>query len=70
MKVTGGTITLPKEVLERAGIAEGDDVHVGVDEYGSLVVERTRIYNSGEEFLAAIRARIDEEYRDLVAEGR
>ncbi|MQA76057.1 MAG: hypothetical protein GEU88_17275 [Solirubrobacterales bacterium] len=55
-----GVIALPAEVLARAGLAEGDEVYVDVDANGAVVVERTRTYESGEEFLAAIRARIDE----------
>lgn len=60
-RLENGTITVPKELLEKAGIQDGDELYVEVDENGSLIVERTRFYESGEEFLASIRARINAE---------
>jgi bifunctional DNA-binding transcriptional regulator/antitoxin component of YhaV-PrlF toxin-antitoxin module len=53
-------IPLSEEILAAAGIKEGDSVYVDVDAEGVIHVERTQIYESGEEFLASIRARIDE----------
>ena len=58
-RLENGTIAVPKELLEKAGIHDGDELYVEVDENGSLIVERTRFYESGEEFLASIRARAD-----------
>lgn len=58
-EVKNGTITVPAELLKKADLHEGDSVYVDVDDNGVLHVERTRVYESGEEFLAAIRARIE-----------
>jgi AbrB family looped-hinge helix DNA binding protein len=65
-KVTDGTIAVPKEVLAEAGITEGDDVYVDVDEDGHVVIERVTIYGSGEEFFDALKS----EHERLLAEGR
>jgi hypothetical protein len=34
-----------------AGLREGDELYVGVDEQGPPIVERTRMFDSGEAFL-------------------
>jgi bifunctional DNA-binding transcriptional regulator/antitoxin component of YhaV-PrlF toxin-antitoxin module len=60
-----GAIAVPKEVLADAGLQEGDDLYVGVDEHGALIVERTRVFESGEAFLEHLR----HEHEELGAEG-
>ena len=60
-RLENGAIVVPKEALERAGLEDGDELFVEVDEHGGLHGERTRVHESGEEFLASIRARIDAE---------
>jgi bifunctional DNA-binding transcriptional regulator/antitoxin component of YhaV-PrlF toxin-antitoxin module len=59
-KVTDRAIPVPKEVLAEAGISDGDDVYIEVDEDGVLHVERTTFYESSEEFIAPLEARVDE----------
>lgn len=58
--VSKNSIPVSEEILAAAGIKDGDPVYVDVDHNGVIHVERTRIYESGEEFLASIRARIDD----------
>jgi bifunctional DNA-binding transcriptional regulator/antitoxin component of YhaV-PrlF toxin-antitoxin module len=59
-KVKDGAIPVPKEVLAEAGISDGDDVYIEVDEDGVLHVERTTFYETSEEFIASLEARVDE----------
>ena len=58
--VRDGAIPVPKEVLAEAGISDGDDVYIEVDEDGVLHVERTTFYETSEEFIASLEARVDE----------
>lgn len=65
-KVTNGSVDIPAEALEAAGIKEGDSVYVDVDESGAIHIERTTLFASGEEFFDWV----DEEHRRLLSEGR
>jgi antitoxin component of MazEF toxin-antitoxin module len=65
-KIKDGAIAVPKEVLAEAGLSEGDELYVGVDQHGALIVERTRVFESGEAFLEHLR----QEHEDLAAQGR
>jgi bifunctional DNA-binding transcriptional regulator/antitoxin component of YhaV-PrlF toxin-antitoxin module len=65
-QIKDGAIPVPKEVLARAGLREGDELYVAVDEHGALIVERTRVFESGEAFLDHLR----QEYEELVVGGR
>jgi hypothetical protein len=57
-KITRGSVKLPDELLAAAGVGEGDELDVYVDDDGRVVLERTRVYDSGEDFLESIRARV------------
>jgi hypothetical protein len=52
-------------VLAKAGLRNGDELYVGVDEQGALIVERTRVFESGQAFLEHLR----QEHEELAAEG-
>jgi bifunctional DNA-binding transcriptional regulator/antitoxin component of YhaV-PrlF toxin-antitoxin module len=65
-KIKDGAIPVPKEVLAKAGLRNGDELYVGVDEHGALIVERTRVFESGQAFLEHLR----QEHEELAAEGR
>jgi bifunctional DNA-binding transcriptional regulator/antitoxin component of YhaV-PrlF toxin-antitoxin module len=65
-QLKGGAISVPKEVLAKAGLREGDELYVGVDEHGALIVERTRMFESGQAFLEHLR----NEHEELAAKGR
>ncbi len=57
---------MPDELLVRAGLHDGDELYLGVDRDGALIVERTRLFESGEAFLEHLR----EEHERLLADGR
>jgi bifunctional DNA-binding transcriptional regulator/antitoxin component of YhaV-PrlF toxin-antitoxin module len=65
-QIKNGAIPVPKEVLAEAGLREGDQLYVGVDEHGALIVERTRMFESGEAFLEHLR----QVHEELAAKGR
>lgn len=65
-KIKDGAIPVPKEVLAKAGLRNGDELYVGVDGHGALIVERTRVFESGQAFLEHLR----QEHEELAAEGR
>ena len=65
-KIKDGAIPVPKEVLAKAGLRNGDELYVGVDDHGALIVERTRVFESGQAFLDHLR----QEHEELAAEGR
>ena len=65
-QIKDGAIPVPKEVLAEAGLREGDELYVGVDEHGAMIVERTRMFESGQAFLEHLR----QEHEELAAEGR
>jgi bifunctional DNA-binding transcriptional regulator/antitoxin component of YhaV-PrlF toxin-antitoxin module len=55
-----GAIAVPKEVLAEAGLQEGDDLYVAVDKHGALIMEHTRLFESGEAFLEHLRKEQEE----------
>lgn len=65
-RLENGAIVLPEEAVQRAGLQDGDELYVEVDEHGSLIVERTRFFESGEAFLAHLR----EVHEGLENDGR
>jgi hypothetical protein len=65
-KIKDGAIPVPKEVLAKAGLRNGDELYVGVDDHGALIVERTRVFESGQAFLE----HLSQEHEELAAEGR
>jgi antitoxin component of MazEF toxin-antitoxin module len=65
-KIKDRAIPVPKEVLAKAGLRNGDELYVGVDDHGALIVERTRVFESGQALLEHLR----QEHEELAAEGR